>query len=148
MSEQGIVGRGILLDYHTWRLAQTPPIPYSAFTHSSIPLSHLLAVAAAQKTEIHFGDILLIRSGYFIEQNHKSEAELSVLKDQGPPNFGGVEQSMEVLRWIWENFSAVAGDQPSFECWRMFFVISFSLVTSTQYQMFETTRIKISGGRY
>jgi hypothetical protein len=28
-----------------------------------------------------------------------------------------VEQSEEMLRWIWENFSAVAGDQPAFEAW-------------------------------
>jgi len=123
MAEQGIVGRGILLDYHTWRLAQNPPIPYSSFTRSSIPLSHLLAVAAAQKTDIHFGDILLIRSGYFAEQAQQSEEELSVLKDQAPPTFGGVEQSVEILKWIWENFSAVAGDQPSFECWRKYFTI-------------------------
>jgi hypothetical protein len=31
----------------------------------------------------------------------------------------GVEQSEEMLKWIWENFSAVAGDHPTFECWRM-----------------------------
>jgi len=31
---------------------------------------------------------------------------------------GGVEQSEEILEWIWDHFSAVAGDQRSFECWR------------------------------
>ena len=35
-----------------------------------------------------------------------------------PPLLSGVEQSEEILEWIWNNFSAVAGDQPSFECWR------------------------------
>jgi len=125
MAEQGIVGRGVLLDYHSWRLAQSPPVPYSAFSHSSIPLSHLLAVAAAQNTEIHFGDILLVRSGYLVEQDQKSEEELSILKDQRPPAFGGVQQSVEMLKWIWENFSAVAGDQPSFESWRKTSIVSF-----------------------
>ena len=52
-------------------------------------------------------------------QNEKSEEELLKVKG-GPTTFGGVEQSEEMLRWIWENFSAVSGDQPSFECWRMF----------------------------
>jgi hypothetical protein len=52
--------------------------------------------------------------------NEMSEEELSALKDVMPPTFSGVEQSEEMLRWIWENFSAVAGDQPSFECWRKF----------------------------
>lgn len=51
-------------------------------------------------------------------QKEKSETELSALKAVNPPSFSGVEQSEEVLKWIWENFSAVAGDQPSFECWR------------------------------
>jgi hypothetical protein len=51
-------------------------------------------------------------------QAEKTEEELSTLKAVMPPTFAGVEQSEEMLRWIWENFSAVAGDQPSFECWR------------------------------
>ncbi len=35
-----------------------------------------------------------------------------------PPPLSGVEQSKGILEWFWSNFSAVAGDQPSFECWR------------------------------
>lgn len=50
--------------------------------------------------------------------NAMSKSELSALSKAMPPSFTGVEQSEEVLQWIWENFSAVAGDQPSFECWR------------------------------
>lgn len=65
MAEQGIVGRGILLDFHSWRLAQDPPIPYDPFKTGSIPLKYLKATAEAQGTEIKFGDILLIRSGEF-----------------------------------------------------------------------------------
>jgi hypothetical protein len=63
MAEQGIVGRGILLDFHSWRLAQDPPPPYDPFKTGSIPLKDLLAVAKAQGTEIKFGDILIVRSG-------------------------------------------------------------------------------------
>jgi hypothetical protein len=51
--------------------------------------------------------------------NKKSASEIAVLQAVNPPTFSGVEQSEEMLRWIWDNFSAVAGDQPSFECWRM-----------------------------
>jgi len=120
MAEQGIVGRGVLLDFHSWRLAQDPPIPFDPFQSNSIPLTHLEATAEAQGTDIKFGDILLVRSGYLSTQIQKTEDELSSLKDVMPPTFGGVEQSEEMLRWIWENFSAVAGDQPSFECWRVF----------------------------
>lgn len=50
--------------------------------------------------------------------NKMNDSELQALSKVVPPVFTGVEQSEEVLQWIWENFSAVAGDQPSFECWR------------------------------
>ncbi len=60
-SERGIVGRGILLDFHSWRLAND--IPYEPFKTGSIPLKYLKATAEAQGTDIKFGDILIIRSG-------------------------------------------------------------------------------------
>jgi len=128
MAEHGIVGRGILLDYASWLSSQSPPISYDPFQRHSIPLAHLQAVAEAQGTEIKFGDILIIRSGYIAAQNQKSGEELSALKEVNPPSFGGVEQTEEVLRWIWERFAAVAGDQPSFECWREFLFL-FSRLT-------------------
>jgi hypothetical protein len=52
------------------------------------------------------------------QYNTKQRHELEALSKIMPPTFFGVEQSVEILQWIWENFSAVAGDQPSFECWR------------------------------
>jgi hypothetical protein len=71
-----------------------------------------------QGTLIKFGDILIIRSGFIHEYSKKSRTQLEALSKISPPTFTGVEQSEEVLQWIWENFAAVAGDQPSFECWR------------------------------
>ncbi|TAQ84562.1 hypothetical protein B7494_g7111 [Chlorociboria aeruginascens] len=118
IAKQGIIGRCILIDYHTWRLSLPNPPPYDPFTTTAIPLSTLLSVLESQKTTIKFGDILLIRTGYGAAYNLKSEVELSALKSINPPYLGGVQQSEEMLRWIWENFSAVGGDQPSFECWR------------------------------
>lgn len=52
--------------------------------------------------------------------NKKSPDELVKLQAVNPPAFSGVEQSEEMIKWIWENFSAVAGDHPSFECWRKY----------------------------
>lgn len=41
------------------------------------------------------------------------------IQSVNPPHFAGVEQSEEVLEWIWnEQFAALAGDAPSFEAWR------------------------------
>ncbi|OIW30077.1 hypothetical protein CONLIGDRAFT_654392 [Coniochaeta ligniaria NRRL 30616] len=120
-AEKGIVGRGILIDYHAWRLKQAATNPsyatFDPFTTTPIPLSDLLACLAAQGTEIHFGDILIIRSGWMVAHAAKSESDLADLQREPPHNFCGVEQSEEMLDWIWSNFSAVAGDQPSFECW-------------------------------
>lgn len=81
MAEQGIVGRGILLDFHSWRLAQDPPIPYDPFKTGSIPLKYLKATAEAQGTEIKFGDILLIRSGEFWH-SVQEEAEYRLTNEQ------------------------------------------------------------------
>jgi hypothetical protein len=83
-------------------------------------LEHLKATLESQGTELKFGDILLIRSGFIDGFNQKSKDDLLPLTKKTPPAFGGVEQSEDVLKWIWENFSAVAGDQPSFEAWRKF----------------------------
>ena len=64
-TEKGIVGRGILVDYHSWRLEQTDPAykNFDAFETSPVPLEDLKACLAAQGTEVKFGDILIIRSG-------------------------------------------------------------------------------------
>ena len=59
--ERGIVGRGVLLDFQSWRLANN--IPYDPFSTGSIKLDELKMVLATQGTDLQFGDILLIRSG-------------------------------------------------------------------------------------
>ena len=59
--ERGIVGRGVLLDFHSWRLANN--VPYDPFSTGSITLDELRMVLATQGTDIQFGDILIIRSG-------------------------------------------------------------------------------------
>ncbi|KAI1342062.1 hypothetical protein F5Y15DRAFT_374125 [Xylariaceae sp. FL0016] len=116
-AQKGIVGRGILIDYHSWRMAQTDIKPYDSFDSVSIPLEDLQTCLKAQDTEVKFGDILFIRSGFMANLSTKTANELWDHHDNVPHPFGGVEQSEDMLRWIWENFSAVAGDQPSFECW-------------------------------
>jgi hypothetical protein len=114
-SEQGIVGRGVLLDYHEWRVAQGRE--HDAFATSAIPLADLKAVAKAQGTEFRFGDILLVRSGYMDAYNKIDKEKVSALRERQTPSFAGVEQSEEMLQFMWENFAACAGDQPGWEAW-------------------------------
>ncbi|RKU42089.1 hypothetical protein DL546_005528 [Coniochaeta pulveracea] len=121
-ADKGIVGRGVLVDFHSWRLKQVEKgrseyEAFEAFATTPISLGDLQACLRDQGTEVRFGDILLIRSGWMVAKGEKSEEELKELQKEPPHRFCGVEQSEEMLRWIWENFSAVAGDQPSFECW-------------------------------
>lgn len=44
--------------------------------------------------------------------------ELIALTKRPTPELIGVERSEEMLEWIWNNFSAVAGDHPAFEVYR------------------------------
>ena len=110
------MGRGVLLDFHSWRLANN--IDYDPFKTGSITLDQLKAVAEEQGTQIKFGDILIIRSGYINAFNGLSRDTAEAYASVVPPTLSGVQQSEGMLEWIWSNFSAVAGDQPSFECWR------------------------------
>lgn len=70
--------------------------------------------------EFHYGDVLIIRSGWIEEYNGKSEEfrmGLGMVKNYGH-EFVGVEQSQEMVDFLHDNyFSAVAGDTPAFESW-------------------------------
>lgn len=119
---QGIVGRGVLCDWLAWRRATKPDLALharDAFRTGGIPLSELLSTLEWQGTRLKFGDVLFVRSGWMNAYNQMSREEIEALRDGAPAaGFRGVEQSEEVLRWVWENFAAVAGDQPAFESWR------------------------------
>lgn len=56
--------------------------------------------------------------GFMASYNALQKHEIEELAKVVPPGLSGVEQSDEMMEWFWENFSAVAGDQPAFECWR------------------------------
>jgi hypothetical protein len=118
-AEKGIVGRGVLVDYHHWRLQQKDARhqTFDPFKTSPIALSDLKACLAAQGTEVHFGDILVVRTGWMAAQATKSAEELLTLQKPEQHHFCGLAHSEEMLRWIWENFSAVSGDHPTVEVW-------------------------------
>lgn len=114
-SERGIVGRGVLLDWHAWRVAQGKA--HAAFETQAISLAELRAVAVAQGTRIKFGDILIVRTGFLDAYRRLSRAESDALRARPAPAFAGVEQSGEMAEFLWSNVSACAGDQPSWEAW-------------------------------
>jgi hypothetical protein len=110
MAEQGIVGRGVLLDFHQWRVATKSAPEYNPFETGSITLDQLKAVADFQGVgEIRRGDILLVRSGWFAAFDElDAEMKKFYALRTGPPRLSGLEQSEEILEWMWENhFAAV-----------------------------------------
>ena len=108
MSESGICGRGVLIDHVSYALKRGKY--RDAYTHHSIPLSELLEAANEQGVSFHEGDILFIRSGFTRTYDQLTRDE-QVQKSLAPPSFTGVESTVEVAKWIWDNkFSAVAGD--------------------------------------
>lgn len=114
-AQGGICGRGILLDYHEWRIKQGRS--HNAFESNSISLSDLKAVAKDQGTEIKFADILLIRSGYMNAYAQLSRSDIQALRERQPATFTGIEQSEEMMEYLWSNFTCAGGDQPALEAW-------------------------------
>ncbi len=91
---------------------------YHSFKSSAIKLEWLISALESQNnTQLRYGDILLLRTGFTKTYLSLPSSELEPLARQAPPNLGGVEQSPALLRWIWDHFLAVAGDQPSWERW-------------------------------
>jgi hypothetical protein len=118
LSQHGIVGRGVLLDYYSWKVRKGEG--YDAFTTYSIPLDELLEVAKEQGVEFQKGDILLVRSGYistYHQYQHEDPARLEAAAVPNP-NYVGLAQTEEMKTWLHDSyFSAVGGDAPAFEAW-------------------------------
>jgi hypothetical protein len=117
---KGIVGRGILIDVARWLALpaqHAEAASYDPLRRTPLGLTQLKQVLAAQGTEPRFGDVLIVRTGYG-PALAAARARGDGAQDIMARGMVGVDANEEVARWIWENFSAVAGDQPAFECGR------------------------------
>ncbi|KAH0844180.1 hypothetical protein AYO21_11536 [Fonsecaea monophora] len=109
----GIVGRGILLDYHRWRQETGKP-PVKIDSSFAITVDELDEVAKYQNLELKAGDILIIRSGFTAWHDSTPSSERVEPWDRG--EFIGLEASMKSVKWLWNHhFAAVAGDSLGFE---------------------------------
>lgn len=61
--------------------------------------------------------------GYTKAYNELNQNQRSSLAEVVPPTLSGIEQSEEILQWIWNHFAAVGGDMPAFERWRRIQVV-------------------------
>jgi hypothetical protein len=100
ISNHGIVGRGVLLDYYGWKLRKGES--YDPFTSHPIHLDELLAVAESQGVAFERGDILLIRSGYTCAYYEYERTNPEKLEKAGSlkPCLAGVAQTEEMKTWL------------------------------------------------
>ncbi|CAK7207382.1 hypothetical protein SEUCBS139899_010192 [Sporothrix eucalyptigena] len=116
-STQGIVGRGVLIDFAAY--AQKHNLTdYDAAARSEISLQQIHAVARECQITFQPGDILVLRTGFVEACWSKSFDEQEVISQQSPGQFPGVSNSTGILEWLWDSqFAAVCSDNPSFEAW-------------------------------
>ncbi|KIW19192.1 hypothetical protein PV08_03486 [Exophiala spinifera] len=110
---QGIAGRGVLIDYHSW--AQRNGIEYDRLSGHAITLDSVKAIIKESNIALRAGDIFILRTG-FVEVYSKLDTA-SRTEYSSSHAFPGLGQSKKVAKWLWEQqFAAVAGDNPAFEC--------------------------------
>jgi Putative cyclase len=115
-AEQGIVGRGVLIDYYSWAQVHEPCDPFTTY---AITLPNLLRCISSQNLTFRSGDILFVRSGFISTYSKLDIPAQESITGAEQPCFAGLAQSEELLKWIWDNqFAAIAGDAPAFESWR------------------------------
>lgn len=100
VSNHGIVGRGVLLDYYAWKLRKGEP--YDPMSSHPIQLEELLAVAKEQNVEFEAGDILIIRSGYTSAYYDYEKSDPKRLDEAAVPmpELAGVAQTEEIKTWL------------------------------------------------
>ncbi|KAJ5772697.1 hypothetical protein N7520_003226 [Penicillium odoratum] len=113
-AKQGIVGRGVLIDYHRWRLKQERP--FDVISAHPITYEELMECAKDQSVELKQGDILFVRSGWRVGYEAMT-LEAREKWGSSPQAWVGVETSLKTLKWLWDaGFSACASDSPGWEC--------------------------------
>ncbi|HEY1732922.1 MAG TPA: cyclase family protein, partial [Acidimicrobiales bacterium] len=106
-ADRGIVGRGVLVDVARQRERAGRPLDHAAGEPITVDL--LDETLAAQGVGLSPGDLLLVRTGY--------PSYLAGLGGPHPAAVAGLEQSHEMLAWLWDHrIPLVASDNTALEC--------------------------------
>ncbi len=115
-ARRGIVGRAVLADVGRWREQVGRPLRYDA--PDPIEPEELGECLAAQGTEVHEGDVLLVRTGWtgwYERQPYDVRARLGQTSELASPGLRSGERLAEVL---WDlHIAAIACDNPAVEVW-------------------------------
>lgn len=110
-AEQGIAGRGVLLDVP--RYFEAEGLPYDTASTIALDAAMLDRIAAAQGVELHGGDLLLLRTAWAERYLARSPQERAATPWRLSP---GLAQREDVLRWLWDHEVAlVAADNLAVE---------------------------------
>ena len=140
-TKRGIVGRGVLIDYYSYALDKG--FDYDPWSFTKISVSTIEEIARIEGVSFLAGDILFLRTGepkdfLALLTQYRAKTELCVgflsryetmprdalvqLMGQPEYHYPGLESSVESLEWLWNNhFAAVAGDNPAFEAWSVYY---------------------------
>lgn len=112
VAEKGIVGRAVLLDLERFMASDGRSL--DLWGPTAITLDDLERAARAQAVKFEVGDILLLHTGWakrYLELVPERQSALV-----GERKYCGVEQSREMLAWMWDHhFSVVASDTVAVE---------------------------------
>ena len=107
----GIVGRGVLLDVA--RYCESRGTPLNPRSNEPIGPDLLEEVAAAQRSPLRVGDILMLRTGFIKTYLAASDAERETFPDGSCPGLTGSE---DMARYLWnKHVAAVIGDNNALE---------------------------------
>lgn len=122
VSEKGITGRAVFIDWYAWAQKQGRHI--DATSAHEVPFSEVLDALHAQGMDediFRQGDILVIRFGYLEQYSSMPDAKRERLnelyKTHKPENIG-LKPSRKLLEFLWnKKIAAICGDSRSLEVW-------------------------------
>ncbi|KAF2643110.1 putative cyclase [Massarina eburnea CBS 473.64] len=114
--KQGIVGRGVLIDFVSY--AKRKGIKYDALDFYAVPLKVAKEIAEECNFSFQAGDIVLLRTGFTTAFAAATLETKKTIMQKSPFKYPGLESNFQVLAWLWDTkIAAVAGDCPGFEAW-------------------------------
>jgi kynurenine formamidase len=128
-SEEGIAGRGVLVDYLDY--AERHGISFEKTRSHQIHVKDVVKILEETGTVPQVGDILFLRTGFVRGYMDLKQDQREAMKSER--QWPGLVQSQESAEWLWERqFSAVAADNPAFECGREY-LLSYLLCYKILY---------------
>ena len=121
-AERGMIARGVLADVVAFQDARRAPIPQDA--RYPIGAELLSAVLNHQRTTLHPGDVLLVRTGWLrwytrLEAKERQELAALLAEDRTRIALPGLDPRLDTIAWLWDNrIAAAAFDNPTAEACR------------------------------